>query len=422
MTLKDSFGLAFQTVRSNKLRSGITITIIALGIMALIGIITAIDAMDSSARESFSSMGANAFNIRFKDSKVRFGNDEVTKSVRGRKAKKSNLNIPIRRADAEYFKDNFKFPDAFTSIYIRGGNSLECHFRDKKTNPQITIWGGDENYLLVNGYTLETGRNFSTLDVETGRNVCMLGYNVSSKLFGTHPEKAIDQIIYVGSLQYRVIGLLKSKGSSAMTRADDVVITSYNNARRLPGAASSFLIGVMVDNVAAIDPAIGEATAVFRAVRKLTPSDDDNFVVEKSDKFAEILLGFLSGITGAAVAIGMITLIGAAIGLMNIMLVAVNERTKEVGLIKAIGGKSINVRHQFLFESVIISLLGALFGIISGVAIGNVCALLLHTGFVVPWLWVIIGIIICSLVGLAAGIYPAIKASKLNPIVALRYE
>jgi putative ABC transport system permease protein len=145
-------------------------------------------------------------------------------------------------------------------------------------------------------------------------------------------------------------------------------------------------------------------------------------VIEKSDKFAEMFIGFLSSITGAASAIGLITLIGAAIGLMNIMLVAVNERTKEVGLIKAIGGKSKYVRQQFLFESMIISLLGAIFGIILGILVGNIFGVILDTGFVVPWTWVFIGIIICSIVGLAAGIYPAMKAAKLNPIVALRYE
>jgi putative ABC transport system permease protein len=177
-----------------------------------------------------------------------------------------------------------------------------------------------------------------------------------------------------------------------------------------------------VGNVKELPVATDEATSVFRAVRKLEPVEDNNFVVEKSDKFAELFIGFLSSITGAASAIGLITLIGAAIGLMNIMLVSVNERTKEVGLIKAIGGKSSNVRQQFLFESLIISLLGAIFGIILGILVGNIFGIILKTGFIVPWAWVAFGIIICSIVGLAAGIYPAMKAARLNPINALRYE
>lgn len=422
MTSLDSLSLAWRTVRSNKLRTGITVTIIAFGIMALIGIITATEAMNQSLKESFSSMGANAFNIRFKESRVGGRRDDVTKTRRGLKEKKSNLGKPIRQEEAEFFKANYHFPDAQVSIYRRGPGAQEIHYKEKKTNPQITLWGGDENYLAVNGYAVDQGRNLNQLDIQSGRNVCLMGSNVATKLFGDRPEKCVDKVILVGSLPYRVIGLLKSKGSSAMMRQDDVLITSYTNVRHFDNANPSYLVGVMVGNVKQLDVASDEATSVFRAVRKLEPTEEVNFVIERSDKFAELFIGFLSSITGSAAVIGLITLIGAAIGLMNIMLVAVNERTKEVGLIKAIGGKSKNVRQQFLFESMIISLLGAFFGILLGVLVGNLFSIVLKTGFVVPWMWVIIGIVICSAVGLVAGIYPAMKAARLNPIVALRYE
>jgi putative ABC transport system permease protein len=425
MSTLDSFLLAWRTVRSNKLRTGITVAIIAFGIMALIGIITAIEAMNQSLKESFSSMGANAFNIRFKESRVRFGgngNGDFTKKKRGLREKKSNLGKPIRKEEAEFFKTHYNFPGAKIALYRRGPGSQEVHYEEKKTNPQVVVWGGDENYLAVNGYTVETGRNLNALDIQSGRSVCILGANVAIRLFGDRPERCIDKIVRIGSLPYRVIGLLKSKGSSAMMRQDDVIVTSYTNVRNFQNVNPSYMVGVMVNNVNELDIASDEASSVFRAVRKLEPTEDDNFVIERSDKFAEMFIGFLSSITGSAGAIGLITLIGAAIGLMNIMLVAVNERTKEVGLIKAIGGKSKNVRQQFLFESMIISLLGALFGIILGVMVGNLFSIVLKTGFVVPWGWVIIGIVICSAVGLAAGIYPAMKAAKLNPIVALRYE
>lgn len=424
MTTSDSLSLAWRTVRSNKLRTGITVAIIALGITALIGIITAISAMQQSLRESFSSMGANAFNIRFKESRARFGNggDDVKKTRRGLKEKKSNLGKPIRREEAEFFKTNYNFPGAQVSIYRRGPGAQEIHYEEKKTNPQITLWGGDENYLAVNGYSIDVGRNLNNLDVTSGRAVCLMGSNVAKKLFGDRPEKCVDKIIRVGSLPYRVVGLLKSKGSSAMMRQDDILLTSYNNVRGFENANPSYMVGVIVNNVSQLDVATEEATSVFRSVRKLEPTEEINFVIERSDKFAEMFIGFLSSIAGAAVAIGLITLTGSAICLMNIMLVAVNERTKEVGLIKAIGGKNKNVRQQFLFESIIISLLGALFGIIAGILIGNIAAMLFKTGFIIPWLWVIVGIVICTLVGLIAGIYPALKASRLNPIVALRYE
>jgi putative ABC transport system permease protein len=425
MTTLDSLSLAWRNVRSNLLRTSITVAIIAFGIMALIGIITAIQAMNQSLKESFSFMGANSFSIRFKESNFRMGggNDNFAKEKKGaKKEKKSNLGKPIRMEEATGFKSNFSFPGAISTVYRRGPGGNEIHFLEKKTNPNIVVMGGDENYLIVNGYTLILGRNLNNLDVQSGRNVCILGSSVASKLFGDKPEKCIEKIIRVGSVPYRVIGLLKEKGSSAMLRQDDVVVTSYSNLRRFTNGSPSYNIGVMVKNVEELTVADGEASAVFRNVRKLEPVDEDNFAIEKSDKFAEMFIGFLSSITGSAGAIGLITLIGAAIGLMNIMLVAVNERTKEVGLIKAIGGKSRNVRQQFLFESIIISMLGAFFGIILGVLVGNIFSMILNTGFVIPWFWVILGIVICSIVGLAAGIYPAMKAARLNPIVALRYE
>lgn len=282
--------------------------------------------------------------------------------------------------------------------------------------------GADENYIAVSGFQLATGRNFNNVDLASGRNVCIIGSNVAAKLFTNKPEKCIDKIILVQGKPYRVIGLLKEKGSSAMMRLDDLVLTSVKNVRQYANLNPSYNIGVMVTNVAELEPAIGESTEQMRKARRLIPSEQENFVIDKSDKFAEMFIGFLAGISAAAGAIGMITLIGAAIGLMNIMLVAVSERTREVGLVKAIGGKRKDIRLQFLFESVLISLLGAFFGILLGVLVGNIFSLVLNTGFVIPWMWVIVGIVICSFVGLAAGIYPAMKASALNPIDALRYE
>ena len=425
MTLQDSFVLAWRTVKSNKLRTGITVAIIAFGIMALIGIITAISAMNQSLKENFSFMGANAFSIRYKEMKARMGRpdqgEEFSKSKKGKKEKKSNLDKVIRLEESTYFKEHYGFNRAQVSVYRRGNGNNEIHYKNKKTNPQIAMFGADENYLAVSGYTLASGRNLNPVDMQSGRNVAVIGSNVAAKLNPARPEKMLDKIILVSGKPYRVIGLLKSKGSSAMMRQDDVVITSVENLRQYQ-INNSYQIGVMVNNVAELEPAIGEATNQMRKARRLIPSEAENFVIDKSDKFAEMFIGFLAGISGAAGAIGMITLIGAAIGLMNIMLVAVNERTREVGLIKAIGGKKKDVRRQFLFESILISILGAVFGIILGVLVGNIFSIVLGTGFVIPWMWVAIGIIICTVVGLVAGIYPAMKAASLNPINALRYE
>jgi putative ABC transport system permease protein len=322
---------------------------------------------------------------------------------------------------AKLFKENYKFP-SLIGLQLNGPRSQIAKYQNRETTPQVQVNGGDENFLLINGYTLQSGRNFSKLDVESGRNVCLLGFDIAKKLFPKNEEAAVDKIIRISNLPYRVIGLLKPKGNSAFLQMDKVAITSYNNVRRLPNAGVSYTINVMVNDYTQLEPAIGEAVGTFRAIRRLDIKDNDNFFIDKSDSVAETFIGLLSSISGSAGAIGLITLIGAAIGLMNIMLVAVTERTKEVGLIKALGGTRKSIRNQFLFESIIISLLGAVFGIVLGVIVGNGFALIVGTGFVVPWAWVVTGIIICSAVGLTAGLWPAIKASKLDPIVALRYE
>jgi putative ABC transport system permease protein len=425
MQISDTLSLAFRTVKSNKLRTGITVAIIAFGIMALIGIITAIEAMNQSLTENFSTMGANAFSIRFRENQVRIGggNNRVRKTTKGAlREKNSNTGRIITYEQAKAFKERFSYPSQ-VSLSIRGPRNVVVNNEKIKTNPNVVVQGGDENYLRLSGYTLSAGRNFNKLDVESGRSVCVLGNSVAKKIFGDNPERAVDKIIKVGNIKYRIIGILKDKGSSAFLNADNVVITTYNNIRRLfTTANSSFNIGVMISNIKDMDIAIGEATGTFRPIRKLDFTEDNNFFIDKSDSIVEVFTKSLGSITTAAAFIGLITLIGAAIGLMNIMLVAVNERTREIGLIKALGGTKKSIRQQFLFESIIISLIGAIFGIILGVLVGNLFGIVLKTGFVVPWGWVATGIIVCSLVGLFAGLYPAYKASKLDPIVALRYE
>ena len=422
--MTDNFILAWRTIKGNKLRTGITVSIIAFGIMALVGIITAIEAMNLSLRESFSTMGANAFSIRFKERRFSMGGGDVTQSKTNskKKVKKSNTGRIITYHQATLFKNLYKYP-ASVSIGINGGRNMIVTYENKKTNPNVTLNGGDENYLKLNGYEVAYGRNFSKAEVESGSDICIIGKDVAFKLFGSRYDRALEQVIRVGPNKYRVIGITKEKGSSSFLQADNVVFSTYTNVRQtFANKGQSFSLAVMANDVNALPTAIGEAEGVFRIVRGLTVTEENNFYVDKSDAIAETFIQLLGTISAAAGAIGFITLIGAAIGLMNIMLVAVTERTKEVGLIKALGGKKNAIRAQFLFESTLISLMGAVIGIILGVAIGNVVGSLMDTPFFIPWSIISIGILICSAVGLGAGLYPAMKAAKLDPIVALRYE
>jgi putative ABC transport system permease protein len=425
MTLKDTLALSWRNIAGNKLRTTITVIIIALGIFALILIITAIKAASNSLTTSFSTMGANSFSIRYRERNVRIGggqreSNKVKKS--SLRVRKSNMGKIITYDEARMFKERYAFP-AKVGLALSGPRNIVVNNERKKTNPDVNVLGGDENYLELNGYQIAYGRNITVPEVETGRSICLLGSGVAKKLFPGNPQKALDKVVNVDHIPYRVIGVLEEKSSSAFFNTSKIIVTSYNNIRRLyTSQNASFNVGIMVTDIKMMDAAIGEAKGTFRPVRKLDVTEEDNFYIDKSDSIAATFLTNLAFLETGTIAIAFITLIGAAIGLMNIMLVAVNERTKEIGLIKALGGRKKDIRIQFLGESILISLLGAVLGIVLGILIGNLVALLLNTGFVVPWGWVISGIFVCFFVGLAAGLYPAYKASKLDPIVALRYE
>lgn len=427
MTLIESFKYSWRNIIANKLRTSITVIIIALGIFALILIITSIKAASNSLISSFSTMGANAFSIRYKERNMSFGHRDRSPATKSNKKnlqfRQSNTGIPISYDQARLFKERYTFPGAKVGVALRGATGIVVNNSQSKTNPEVNLFGGDENYLELNGYEIEYGRNFSPGEVSSGSNVCILGNAVAKKIFGDNTLRAVDAIVNVDHRPYRVIAVLKDKGSSAFFNSGKVVLAPLNKIREIYATSeNSYNVVVKVDNMDAMPLAIGEATSAFRSIRKLAVKDVDNFYIDKSDSIAETLLKNLGFLEIGTIGIAFITLVGAAIGLMNIMLVAVNERTREIGLAKALGATRNSIRVQFLFESVLISLMGAVAGIIAGILLGNLVAVLLHTGFVIPWGWVFSGIFVCFSVGILAGLYPAIKASNLDPIVALRYE
>lgn len=423
MQFRDTFSLAFRSVAGNRLRAGLTVAIIGFGIMALVGIFTAIDSMKNSIYSSFANMGANSFNIQSRALKIRIGGGGgATKGDKKSKVKTSNSNIPITYKEAMDFKEQYTFP-AVVSVSTNATGNATVYKDDKKTNPNVRVMGGDENYLRLSNYTLREGRNLNVLDVESGRNVALLGMDVAKKLFGDNLRNVVNSSIRVGNVRYRVVGVLQPKGNSGFMSADNVVITTVNNTRRVFDRPNmNYNLGVSVKDITKMEAAIGEATGLFRIIRHLTLKEEENFYINKSDSVAEMLFNLLGVVVFAAILIGAITLFGSAIGLTNIMLVSVAERTREIGVIKAMGATRKAIRQQFVYEAIIISLLGGLLGVILGMLVGNIVSLLLKTDFIIPWLWITTGIVICAAVGLISGIYPAIKASRLDPIVALRYE
>lgn len=408
--IRENIKVALQAIRSNLLRTILTVLIIAIGITSLVGILTAIDGIKQSINTNFASMGANTFTIRNRGSLIRVGK-------KGTKPKKFRS---ITYKEAERFVDEFNFP-AVASVSAIATQIATVRYETEKTNPNISVFGGDIDYLSVSGYELESGRNFSNQELLNGTPVVILGQEIVKTLFKkTDP---LGKVISIGSHKYKVIGVLKEKGTSMGFGGDKMCLISLGNLRHYYMRPSlSFVISVLANDAQNLDNAISEATGLFRKIRGAKLGEDDNFDVVKSDNLSQILIDNIKYVTMAATIIGFITLLGAAIGLMNIMLVSVTERTREIGIRKAIGAKAKLIRQQFLVEAIVICQLGGILGIILGIIMGNLVSNVVGGGFIIPWLWIISGVVICFVVGVVSGIYPAIKASQLDPIEALRFE
>jgi len=412
LKFSEQIKLAFQFIVNNKLRATLTVIIIALGITALVGILTAIDGMESSISTSFSNMGANSFSLRNKEMVVHMGGSN----------KKAKEFRPITYNEGFNFKLQYEFP-AQVTLSVRLSATATLTFQSKKTNPNIGLLGVDENYFKVSGYDIEYGRNFSKNEVDEGSSVIVLGHDIAIKLF-KKPKNAINEIISVGHIQYRVVGVLASKGVSRFVSSDNNGFVPIINGKRSWPLSSkvSYVVTIGVSKYQLLNPAVAEAESRFRIIRK-TPLDIENdFEIMRSDDLAQELISNLNYVTWACIFIAVITLIGAAIGLMNIMLVSVTERTREIGISKAIGANNKIILKQFLLESVLVCQIGGLLGVILGLAIGITVSSFMGSQFFIPWKWISLGIGICFVVGIAAGIYPALKAATLNPINALRNE
>jgi putative ABC transport system permease protein len=408
---KENIRIAFGSIKTQLLRTILTVLIIAIGITALVGILTVVTALENTVSTNFASMGANTFNI-----------NQYENTVRNRGGNEREIINPIiSYPEAVAFKNKYKYPFTETSLSFTATSKAEVKFLDTKTDPEITILGVDEHFISNSGLETTLGRSFNQFDIDNNTYTCVVGSDFEKGLL--KDVNPIDKVISIRGARFKVIGVLKEKGSTFGNSQDLRVLIPIQVARSLFTAPNiNYTISVMVSKKELLDEAVDNATSTMRRVRKLSPVRDNNFGIGRSDDLINRILGITQYLGWASWIISIITILGSSIALMNIMIVSVTERTREIGVRKALGATKITISVQFFIETLLIGQIGGLVGIVLGILIGFAFAAAMSFAFVIPWMAILAAFATSFMVAIVSGLYPAIKASQLDPIEALRYE
>ena len=408
---RENVRIALDSIKSQLLRTILTVVIIAIGIWALVGILSAVKVLENTISDNFASMGANTFNVQRYELEVQ--------SQRGGERKK--INPIISYNDVREFEDKYNHPLTQTAVSFRGTGAAEVKYESEKTDPEVQVYGVNEHYLLNTGTEVDQGRNFTFFDIQNNNKVCLLGSDFLKNLF--EGENPLNKTVSIRGVKFKVIGILESKGSTFGNNQDLKVLIPIQVARGIFTQANiNYNISIRVDDKEIMQSAQDEAIITFRNIRGVNPVEENNFGILRSDDLINQIaeLGFI--MRTAAWIISIITILGSSIALMNIMLVSVTERTREIGVRKALGAKRSTISTQFFMETIVIGQFGSVLGILLGVLTGFVFAKAFDFDFSLPWTAIMWATIITFLVAVIAGSYPATKAAKLDPIESLRYE
>lgn len=408
---RENVRIALDSIKGQLLRTILTIVIIGIGIWALVGILSAVKALENTISTNFASMGANTFNIQ------RYQFTVQTRNSRDRE----KINPIISYNNVREFINKYDYPMTKTSLSFRGTSNAEVKYGSEKTDPEVQVYGINENYLENTGTEIDRGRNFTIFDIENNNKVCLLGSDFLKNLFKN--EDPLNKTVSIRGVRFKVIGILESKGSTFGNNQDLKMLIPVQVARGIYTEPNiNYNISVKVDDKQMMEAAQDEAIITFRNIRGLNPIEENNFGIERSDDLINRITSITGYLSVAAWIISIITILGSSIALMNIMLVSVSERTREIGVRKALGAKRATISTQFFIETIVIGQFGSILGIILGILTGFAFAKIFEFDFSLPWAAMIWATIITFIVAVIAGSYPAAKAARLDPIESLRHE
>tara|TARA_B100000902_G_scaffold59410_1_gene66403 strand:- start:119 stop:1369 length:1251 start_codon:yes stop_codon:yes gene_type:complete len=406
--IRESVRMTLDAIKENKLRSILTLLGISVGIFSVISVMTAIKTLESSIENGLNVFGTNTFMIA-KDPAIQFGRNE---KYRNRKA--INLDQYL------VLKERAKFP-ILVSAGAETNDVRLVSYKDKKTKQTPVIGGGDAGTLRTVNTYISDGRNITDEDVHLSRSVCVIGADVVDALFPF--EDPLGKAIQLQGLDYTVIGITERQGQSFGQSQDNYVfipITTF--LQRYGGSKTSLSINVEAESAEKYDETLDEVIGIMRTIRKVSPGKENDFEITTNEELMETFGSFTGAVKIFAFSVSVIALLVAGIGIMNIMLVSVTERIKEIGIRKAIGATKGHILTQFLTEAIFLCMFGGIIGIIFGIAAGNVISIVAKVPAVIPVDWAIYGLLSCTMIGIGFGSYPAWRAANLDPVESMRFE